>query len=188
MARSLNAKTNVRKNLPKIIYTPRGWGFGRTWGWSAYVGNVMGCVDYSVSGSGAVSRHKWGWGAGGVAIPAVYTHRLRLTPDDRCPSPCLFPPCVYTALVFNGFSGLTLSKSLRCPESSFLNCSALTFSTVSAPCGWNIPAALPMSSRAFKREPSCLPPLLSANSSFSTYRFVAAVSSASTSTVSPQAS
>jgi hypothetical protein len=27
----------------------------------------MGCVDYSVSGSGAVSRHKWGWGAGGVA-------------------------------------------------------------------------------------------------------------------------
>jgi hypothetical protein len=41
------------------------------------VWNVMGCVEigivcvnHSVSGSGAVRRHKWWWGYGGVAPPA----------------------------------------------------------------------------------------------------------------------
>jgi hypothetical protein len=50
-------------------------------------GNVMGCVelgivcvDYSVSGSGAVATHLGWWGMGGVAIPAVYTHRLHRSP------------------------------------------------------------------------------------------------------------
>ena len=79
------------------------------------LGNVMGCVelgivcvDYSVSGSGAVSRHKWGWGAGGVASQPFTRIALLAKgdspPDDRC------PPCVYTALAL---SGRTLSKSLR---------------------------------------------------------------------------
>ena len=36
-------------------------------------GNVIVCVDYSVSGSGAIRADKGGWGHGGVAIPAVYT-------------------------------------------------------------------------------------------------------------------
>jgi hypothetical protein len=42
----------------------------------------MGCVDYSVSGSGAVSEHLGWWGMGGVAVPAVYTHRLPATGDS----------------------------------------------------------------------------------------------------------
>ena len=53
-------------------------------GGSACVGEVMGCVDYSVSGSGAVSEHLGWWGVGGSRIPAVYT--LAPTLDDRCSS------------------------------------------------------------------------------------------------------
>jgi len=70
----------------------------------------MGCVDYSVSGSGAVATHLGWWGMGGVAVPAVYTHRL---PQVIVPLMTVALPqhhCVYTALALSGF---TLSKSLR---------------------------------------------------------------------------
>ena len=70
--------------------------------------NVMGCVDYSVSGSGAVRRHFGGSGYGGVAATAisVYTH----SPTGDSPLMTVALPSVYTALALSGF---TLSNSLR---------------------------------------------------------------------------
>jgi hypothetical protein len=58
----------------KNIYTG---GVGNLEVMGGMFGNVMGCVelgivcvDYSVSGSGAVATHSGWWGMGGVAIPA----------------------------------------------------------------------------------------------------------------------
>jgi hypothetical protein len=42
------------------------------------LGNVMGCVDYSVSGSGAVSEHLGWWGMGGVASQSSTRTACRL--------------------------------------------------------------------------------------------------------------
>ena len=52
-------------------------------------GNVMGCVNHSVSGSGAVSQQFGGWRVGGVAIRQHRQHLMTVVPLRVNASPCL---------------------------------------------------------------------------------------------------
>jgi hypothetical protein len=55
------------------------------------LGNVMGCVDYSVSGSGAVATHLGWWGMGGVASQPFTRLPQVIVPLMTVALPCASP-------------------------------------------------------------------------------------------------